>query len=45
MALQEVAQIVLRDMTGEDIHAAAELWFEQQWPHREDDWTLFLSLG
>jgi predicted N-acetyltransferase YhbS len=45
MALQEVAQIVLRDMTGEDIHAAAELSFEQQWPHREEDWTLFLSLG
>lgn len=45
MALQEVAQVVLRDMTGEDIHAAAELSFEQNWPHREEDWTLFLSLG
>lgn len=45
MAVQEAAQIVLRDMTVDDIHAAAELSFEQQWPHREEDWSLFLSLG
>jgi len=45
MPTQDVEQIVLRDMTAEDIHAAAELSFEQQWPHREDDWALFLSTG
>ncbi|ABD27372.1 GCN5-related N-acetyltransferase [Novosphingobium aromaticivorans DSM 12444] len=45
MTVQDVAQIVLRDMTAEDIHAAAELSFEQQWPHREQDWARFLSLG
>lgn len=45
MAVQDAEQIVLRAMTADDIHAAAELSFEQQWPHREDDWALFLSLG
>ncbi|MFY7836619.1 MAG: GNAT family N-acetyltransferase [Novosphingobium sp.] len=45
MAVQDAAQIVMRDMTGEDIHAAAELCFEQQWPHREEDLALFLSIG
>jgi len=45
MAVQDTAQIVLRDMTGEDIHAAAELCFEQQWPHREEDLMLLQSIG
>lgn len=45
MAVRDVEQIVLRDMTAEDVHAAAELSLEQQWPHREEDWALFLSLG
>lgn len=45
MATQDAAQIVLRAMTADDIHAAAELSFEQQWPHREEDWARFLSLG
>lgn len=45
MATRDAAQIVLRAMTADDIHAAAELSFEQQWPHREEDWALFLSLG
>lgn len=45
MAVQDVEQIVLRDMTAKDVHAAAELSLEQQWPHREEDWALFLALG
>ncbi len=45
MPVQDVEQIVLRDMGTGDIHAAAELSFEQHWPHREEDWSLFLSLG
>lgn len=45
MTVHEAAQIVLRDMTGDDVHAASELSFEQQWPHREEDWALFLSIG
>lgn len=45
MALQDAAQIVLRDMTEADIHAVADLCFEQQWPHREEDLRMFLSIG
>lgn len=45
MAVQDATQIVLRAMTGEDVHAAAELCIEQQWPHREEDLALFLSIG
>ena len=45
MVLEDAAQIVLRDMTAEDIRAVADLCFEQQWPHREDDLRLILSIG
>jgi len=45
MTVHEAAQIVLRDMTSDDVHAAAELSFEQVWPHREEDWAMFLSIG
>lgn len=45
MAVQHATQIVMRAMTGEDVHAAAELCIEQQWPHREEDIALFLSIG
>lgn len=45
MVVQDATQIVLRAMTGEDVHAAAELCIEQQWPHREEDLALFLSIG
>lgn len=45
MAVQDAAQIVMRAMTGEDVHAAAELCIEQHWPHREEDLALFLSIG
>ena len=37
MTVQDVAQIVMRDMTVADIAAVADLCFEQQWPHREED--------
>ncbi|MEJ2458194.1 MAG: hypothetical protein P8Y58_08605, partial [Novosphingobium sp.] len=45
MAVQEVEQLVLRDMSSADIHALADLCFEQQWPHREEDLALLLSMG
>ncbi len=45
MALQDAAQIVMRDMVEADIHAVADLCFEQQWPHREQDLEMFLSIG
>lgn len=35
----------LRPMTGPDIATAAVLSREQAWPHREEDWTLFLEAG
>ncbi|OYZ43422.1 MAG: GNAT family N-acetyltransferase [Novosphingobium sp. 16-62-11] len=45
MAVQDVVQIVMRDMTGADIAAVADLCFEQQWPHREEDLQTLLSIG
>lgn len=45
MAVQDATQIVMRTMTGEDVHVAADLCIEQQWPHREEDIALFLSIG
>lgn len=45
MATQAAAAIVLRAMTSADVDAATELSREQAWPHREEDWALFLSLG
>ncbi|KPF90673.1 GCN5 family acetyltransferase [Novosphingobium sp. AAP83] len=45
MHLQDATQIVLRDMTADDIHAVADLCFEQLWPHREADLHMFLSIG
>lgn len=35
----------LRPLNIDDIEAATLLSQEQSWPHREDDWKLFLSLG
>lgn len=45
MTVQDAAQIVMRDMTEADISAVADLCFEQQWPHREEDLQMLLSIG
>lgn len=45
MAVQEATQIVLRDMTADDIRHVADLCFEQQWPHREEDLEKLLAMG
>ncbi|MCX7283117.1 MAG: GNAT family N-acetyltransferase [Novosphingobium sp.] len=45
MILQDATQIVMRDMTAADIPAVADLCFEQQWPHREEDLEMLLSMG
>ena len=45
MATQAAQAIMLRPMTGSDIDAATHLSREQAWPHREEDWALFLELG
>jgi predicted N-acetyltransferase YhbS len=45
MKVQDATQIVLRDMTPADVHVVADLCFEQQWPHREEDLKLLLSIG
>ena len=37
--------LTLHPMTGPDIAAAAVLSREQAWPHREEDWALFLEAG
>jgi predicted N-acetyltransferase YhbS len=37
--------LTLRPMTGPDIGTATALSREQAWPHREDDWALFLEAG
>lgn len=37
--------VVLRAMTGADLPGAIELSQEQSWPHRPEDWELFLDLG
>lgn len=45
MTILEAGQVVLRPMTAEDLDTAVELSREQGWPHREEDWALFLELG
>jgi predicted N-acetyltransferase YhbS len=39
------AALTLRPMTNSHIAAAAALSRERAWPHREDDWALFLEAG
>lgn len=41
----QAATVALRPMTPDDIAAAADLTLEQQWPHRAEDWALFLKIG
>lgn len=38
-------RLSLRAMTPADIPVATDLSREQGWPHREEDWSLFLQLG
>lgn len=45
MATEIKSPVVLREMTRGDLHAAIELSQEQSWPHRPEDWELFLDLG
>lgn len=45
MTTQLAADLAFRPMTAADLEAATELSREQQWPHRDEDWALFLSLG
>ena len=37
--------ILIREMTPDDINGAVELSYEQEWPHRQEDWESYLSLG
>jgi predicted N-acetyltransferase YhbS len=39
------ADVLLRDMTAEDLAASHALSVEAQWPHRAEDWDLMLSVG
>ncbi len=45
MTTQTAGQVALRPMSAADLNAATELSREQNWPHSEDDWALFLGLG
>jgi predicted N-acetyltransferase YhbS len=40
-----VGSLTLRPMAGPDIATATVLSREQAWPHREEDWALFLEAG
>ncbi|MEO6715829.1 MAG: GNAT family N-acetyltransferase [Novosphingobium sp.] len=39
------SQTNIRPMTVHDLAVATELSSEQQWPHRDEDWELFLEMG
>ncbi len=39
------SQTNIRPMSVDDLAAATELSSEQQWPHRDEDWKLFLEMG
>lgn len=45
MVTDVASRLSVRTMTERDIPGAAELSQEQGWPHREEDWALFLQLG
>lgn len=42
---QSSPPLVLRPMARADLAAATDLSEEQGWPHRQEDWELFLDLG
>lgn len=45
MSIDLKSPVVLRAMTRDDLADAIELSLEQAWPHRAEDWELFLELG
>lgn len=45
MSTDLATRFALREMTADDIAIATDLSREQGWPHREEDWSLFLQLG
>ena len=45
LTMDSKAPLVLRAMTEEDLPQAIELSIEQEWPHRQEDWALFLQIG
>ncbi len=45
MATEVASRLTLRAMTAHDVTVATDLSREQGWPHREEDWALFLELG
>ena len=45
MAARAADLLKLRPMTSTDIAAATALSREQAWPHREEDWALYLEAG
>lgn len=45
MSLDVEDRVSLRAMNKGDLVQAAELSLEQGWPHREEDWQLFLQTG
>lgn len=45
MEVEAMAELRFKPMTQADVALATELSREQSWPHREEDWSLFLQLG
>ena len=45
LATARSTSLLIRPMLTEDLPAATELSEELQWPHRLEDWELFLSIG
>ncbi|WP_324699913.1 GNAT family N-acetyltransferase [Novosphingobium aerophilum] len=37
--------ILIREMTPDDVNGTVELSYEQEWPHRHEDWEIYLALG
>jgi len=45
MSTKALAGLSLRPMTAQDLARAEDLSRDHQWPHREEDWAFFLSIG